>query len=119
MALIGFVLLAVAGALGIDIAVRNRYDLEVDVYGQVIATSASGLFVAGIVTGLVAAVAIMLVRDGLRHEGRWPDGTLTRRRQLARDAKQAHVELDDEPARPDVDDREPVDLRDPARATTL
>jgi hypothetical protein len=96
MVLIGFVLLAAAAALGIDIVAQNRFDLDVDVFGQLIATTPAGLFVTGVVTGLVAALGIMLLRDGL-----------IRRRRLAKDAKHAHVEH----KRSEVDDSS-IDVRD-------
>ena len=109
MVLIGFMLLAAAAAFGLDIVAENRFDLEVDVFGQLIATTPAALFVSGVVTGLVAALGVMLLRDGL-----------LRRRQLAKDAKHAHVEHDrvaQEGAL--ANDHEPVDLRDGDRVTTF
>lgn len=101
MVLIGFVLLTAAAAFGIDIVAQNRFDLDVDVFGQLFATTPAALFVSGVVTGLVAALGMMLLRDGMR-----------RRRQLTKDAKHAHVEHDHVPERIAAEDREPVDLRD-------
>jgi hypothetical protein len=108
MVLIGFVLLAAAAAFGIDVVVQNRFDLEVDVFGQLIGTTPAGLFVAGVVTGLVAAMGIMLLRDGV-----------IRRHRLARDAKQAHAENDRAQHRLPADEAEPLDLRDRDRVTTF
>lgn len=104
MVLIGFILLAAASAVGIDIVAQNRFDLDVDVFGQLFATTPAALFVAGVITGLVAALGVMLLRDGTR-----------RRRQLGKDAKHAHSEHD----RVATDDREAVDLRDRDRVTTF
>src|SRR5207248_7307249 len=64
MVLIGFVLLAGAAAFGIDLVVLNRDSLDVEGFGQVVSTTPAGMFVAGIVTGLVAALGVMLLRDG-------------------------------------------------------
>ena len=65
MVLIGFALIAVAAVVGIDITAQNNFAVEIDAFGRILSTTASGMFVAGIVTGLVAALGIMLLRDGL------------------------------------------------------
>jgi hypothetical protein len=103
MVLIGFVLLAAAAGFGIDVAAQNRFNVDVDVFGQLLATTPAALFVSGVVTGLVAALGIMLLRDGNR-----------RRRQLRNDAKHAHLEHDSV----DAADAESVDLRARDHVTT-
>lgn len=64
MVLIGFVLIAVAAVVGIDIAAQNNFAVDVDAFGQILSTTAAGVFVAGLVTGLAAALGVMLFRDG-------------------------------------------------------
>jgi TRAP-type C4-dicarboxylate transport system permease large subunit len=64
MVLIGFVLIAAAGVVGIDVAAQNHFAIDVDAFGQMFSTSASAVFVAGVVTGLAACVGLMLFRDG-------------------------------------------------------
>ena len=64
MVLIGFVLIAVAAVVGIDITAQNNFAVEIDAFGQILSTTAAGVFVAGLVTGLAAALGIMLFRDG-------------------------------------------------------
>ena len=64
MVLIGFVLIAAAAVVGIDITAQNNFAIEIDAFGQILSTTAAGVFVAGIVTGLAAALGIMLFRDG-------------------------------------------------------
>lgn len=104
MILIGFVLLAAASVFGIDVVAQNRFNVDVDVFGQLFATTPAALFVSGVVSGLVAALGIMLLRDGNR-----------RRRQLRKDAKHAHPEHEVV----DSDDRERVDLRERDHVTTF
>ena len=103
MVLIGFVLLAGAAVFGVDVVAQNRFNVDVDVFGQLFATTPAALFVSGVVTGLVAALGIMLLRDGNR-----------RRRQLRKDAKHARPESDSGGA-----DGESVDLRERDRVTTF
>jgi uncharacterized membrane protein YciS (DUF1049 family) len=83
MVLIGFVLLVGAAAVGIDIAAQNNVAVDVDAFGQTLSTTLAGLFVAGVVVGLAAALGMMLLRDGV-----------VRRRRLNHEAKQAHEERD-------------------------
>lgn len=64
MVLIGFVLIAAAAIVGIDVAAQNNFALQIDAFGQILSTTAAGLFVAGLVTGLAAALGVMLFRDG-------------------------------------------------------
>ena len=78
MVLIGFALIAVAAVIGIDITAQNNFAVEIDAFGRLLSTTASGVFVAGIVTGLAAAIGIMLFRDGLvrsRRASGWPRPT--------------------------------------------
>jgi len=86
MVLIGFALLAVAAVVGIDITAQNNFAIEIDAFGRILSTSASGIFVAGIVTGLAAAVGIMLMRDGLvrsRHARAQTKATVAERERMA------------------------------------
>ena len=120
MAIIGFVLLAAAAVFGIEIAAVNDFTIDVDAFNQVYETSVALLFVAGIVTGLAAALGLMLIRDGL-----------ARRRRLRLEAKEAealrerHIaELEEEHAaihRHEIhaDGDDGVDLRDRDRVTTF
>ncbi|MEY2434500.1 MAG: hypothetical protein QOC92_4225 [Acidimicrobiaceae bacterium] len=78
MVLMGFVLLAAAGVLGIDLVAQNRVAIDIEAFGQGYATSLAMLFTAGVVTGLVAALALLLLRDGA-----------VRRRRMRLDAKRA------------------------------
>lgn len=64
MVLIGFVLIAAAAVIGIDITAQNNFAVDIDAFGHVLSTTAAGMFVAGIVIGLCAAIGIMLMRDG-------------------------------------------------------
>ena len=65
MVLIGLALIAAAAVVGIDITAQNNFAVDIDAFGQLLSTSAAGVFVGGIVTGLVAAVGVMMLRDGL------------------------------------------------------
>ena len=64
MVLIGFVLMAAAAVVGVDVAAQNHFAIDVDAFGQMFSTSASAVFVAGVVTGLAGCVGLMLFRDG-------------------------------------------------------
>jgi len=64
MVLIGFALIAAAVVVGIDLTAQNNFAIDIDAFGQIVSTTAAGMFVAGIVTGLAAAVGIMMFRDG-------------------------------------------------------
>jgi hypothetical protein len=116
MAIIGFVLLAAAALFGIEIVAMNDVTIDVDAFNQVYETSIALVFVAGALTGLIAALSVMLIRDGLG-----------RRRRLRLEAKRAeehrerHIAaLEQEHAsyhrtNGDALDGEPVDLRDRAQ----
>jgi hypothetical protein len=114
MVLIGFLLLAAAAAVGIDVAVENDAALNIDAFGQVFSTTPGGVFVAGAVAGIAASLAVMILRDGaahrrtVRHE--------TRREAHERDRLAAAYRAE----HPDLDeaDRDGIDLRDrePERA---
>ena len=120
MVLIGLLLLAGAAAFGIDLVVLNRDSIDVEGFGQVVSTTPAGMLVAGVVIGLVAAVGIMLMRDGA-----------IRRRRLRAEARESAAERDRMAAmyeeehaahRRDhvaVRDGEPVDLRESDRVTTF
>jgi hypothetical protein len=70
MVLIGFALLVAAAVFGIVLVAQNRVPTDVDAFGQVYATNLAMVFAAGLVTGLVAALAIMLLRDGVIRQRR-------------------------------------------------
>jgi hypothetical protein len=119
MVLIGFVLLAAAAAFGVDVAAQNRFNLDIDVFGQAYTASPAVVLVGGVVIGLVAALGLMLMRDGAR-----------RRLVLRRDAKDAAAERDrlsaaaeEHEAERKFDvgaiDSKPLDLRDRDRVTTF
>ena len=65
MVIIGLVLIAAAAAVGIEITAMNNVSIDIDAFNQIYETSASALFVAGVVTALAGAIGVMLVRDGL------------------------------------------------------
>lgn len=102
MVLIGFVLFAAAAALGIDVVAQNRFNVDIEVFGQGYTTTPAGVLVAGVVIGLVAALGLMLLRDGTR-----------RRRALGRKAKLAQAEHDEHDGA--HDDGEMIDVRDRLR----
>jgi hypothetical protein len=120
MAIIGFVLLAAAAVFGIEIVAMNDLTIDVEAFNQVYETSLALFFVAAVITGLAAALGLMLIRDGI-----------VRRRRLRLEAKEAeehrqrHIAaLEEEHAAyhraDDHDgDREPVDLRERDRVTTF
>jgi hypothetical protein len=70
MVLIGFVLLAAAAVFGIDLVAQNRVAIDVAAFGQVYEPSLAMVFAAGIVTGLIATLGIMLLRDGVVRQRR-------------------------------------------------
>jgi hypothetical protein len=72
MAIIGLVLLAAAAVFGIEFAAMNDFTIEIDAFNQLYSTTASIVFVAGVVTGLTGALGLMLLRDGMvrRHHHR-------------------------------------------------
>jgi uncharacterized integral membrane protein len=72
MAIIGFILLAAAAVFGIEIVTMNNVTIDVDAFNQLYETSVALVFVAGVVTGLAAALSVMLIRDGMlrRHHKR-------------------------------------------------
>lgn len=116
MAIIGLLLVAAAAGFGIELVAMNDYSIEIDAFNQTYGTTASIVFVAGVVTGLVAVLGIMLTRDGL-----------VRRHRLRSEARQAEVDrerhiaaLEREHAAgrladADAVDHEHVDLRDRVR----
>src|SRR2546423_361615 len=83
MALIGLVLLAAAATFGIDLAAQNFVDIDIDAFGRTYGTNVSAVFVAGVVTGLVATIGTLMIVDGVR-----------RRRRVRGEARQAAAERD-------------------------
>lgn len=110
MVLIGLVLLAAAAAFGIDIAAQNRFDIDVEVFGQTFASTPAAVFVAGAVTGMAAALAVFLLRDGM---GRTRRRRATVRETTAeRDRLAAAYAAEHSEERADGRDRESIDVRD-------
>lgn len=113
MVIIGLVLIAAAAAVGIEITAMNNVSIDIDAFNQVYQTSASAVFVAGVVTALAAAIGIMLVRDGLSRRRR-----IHRERVEAEQRRERHIaSLEEEHAamhRTDTRERDGanVDLRD-------
>lgn len=94
MVIIGLVLIAAAAAVGIEITAMNNVSIDIDAFNQVYQTSASAVFVAGVVTALAAAIGIMLVRDGLSRRRR-----IHRERVEAEQRRERHIAaLEDEHA---------------------
>jgi hypothetical protein len=104
MVLIGFVLLAASAAFGIDLVAQNRFNIDIEAFGQVYTTTPSVVLVSGVVTGLVAALGLMMLRDGAR-----------RRRFLSHEAKQARATRTERAASNDIADAETIDVRDRTR----
>lgn len=113
MALIGFLLLAAAAIVGIDVAYENM-DVGVDVaaFGSTSTTNLGVLFVGGVLTALVACLGIMLLRDGAaisarrRSERKERDAERDRLRAEVEERKarerQAQVDLRDRPVEREV-----------------
>lgn len=112
MVLIGLLLLAGAVVVGIDVAATNDFAMDVEAFNQVFSTTVGGVFVAGAVTGLVAAFGIMLLHDGgerrkvRRRELR---ETEAERDRLATAYREEHA---DHRAAREVADERSLDLRD-------
>jgi hypothetical protein len=128
---VALIVLLLALLLTIGVIVGAGQSLSVDLLGSEVTTSGSGLYVAGLVTGLATLAALWLLRIGLRKEWR----QRKRIRDLERRAERAEphgAPADGAPAdgvpagdpdRPvaDADDRQDDDRRDdaspePARA---
>jgi len=80
MLIIGLVVIAAAATFGIEIASMNNVSIDIDAFNQVYETSAALVFAAGVVTALVGAIGVLLVRDGL-----------VRLRSTRRDVREAEV----------------------------
>ena len=113
MVIIGLLLIAAAAAIGIEITAMNNVSIDIDAFNQVYGTTAAGVFVAGVVTALVAAIGVMLVRDGLVRRRR-----IRRERMVEEERHARHVAaLEEEHAalhRPDGRERADtnIDLRE-------
>ena len=93
MVLIGVVLLIAAGAVGIDIAAENDAALTIDAFGRTFDTTVGGAIVTGIVIGLVAALALLLITQGtsrVRRVRRESKATVEERDRLAAAYIQEH-----------------------------
>ena len=110
MALIGFVLIGAAAVVGIDLAAQNDFAIEVDAFGQMISTTAGGMFVAGAVTGLAAALGMMLLRDGFirtrRSRAVAREKVIERERMAAAYEREHGLVHDDDERELDLRDRE-------------
>jgi len=76
MAVLGLLLLLSAAGLTLDVVFQNTSAINVDALGQTVTLSPGWLFVAGVVIGAVALLAVMLVLAGMARARR-------RRRALA------------------------------------
>ena len=65
MALLGLILLLAAGGLTIDVVVQNTSSINVNALGQTFTLSPGWLFVAGLVAGAVAMLAVTMIVGGL------------------------------------------------------
>ncbi|MGH8829023.1 MAG: hypothetical protein ACRDVZ_15785 [Jiangellaceae bacterium] len=92
--LVGLAVLLIAAVVSGD-----GQSLTVELFGVDVETSVAGLFLTGVVTGVVTLLAFGLLRAGL-HKG-WRQRK--RLRELERRARAAEAE------RPPVDEAEPVD----------
>ena len=120
MVLIGFVLMAAAAVVGVDIAAQNDFAIDIDAFGHLFSTSASGVFVVGAVTGLAAAGGMLLFRDGLIRANRARSERhavmAERERMAAAYAREHGIERrEGEPLEIDLRDRE----LEPERVTTF
>ncbi|HEY2811849.1 MAG TPA: hypothetical protein VGJ03_00150 [Acidimicrobiales bacterium] len=118
MFIIGIVLLAAALTVGIDIAVQNSQQVNLEAFSQVWTSSPSAAFVVGVITALVGVLGVFMMVDGFgrsrarRRERRAiveERDRLAAERQSEIDAMNAHND------RRDLEhdhDRETVDLRD-------
>jgi hypothetical protein len=66
MLLLGLLLVAAATVAAVGILSDNRFDLDVEVFGEVWSTTAAFLFAAGLLAGLAAAVGVLMIWDGSR-----------------------------------------------------
>lgn len=111
MVLIGFLLLAAAATVGIDVAMQNDAALNIDAFSQVFSTTPGGLFVAGAVAGIAASLGIIILRDGAvnRRANRLENRRLTNERdRLAAAYMQEHSERVGENEEIDLREREPA-----------
>ncbi|HEX2381970.1 MAG TPA: hypothetical protein VHI95_05010 [Acidimicrobiales bacterium] len=129
MWIIGLLLLAAAVAVGIDIAMMNDQQVDLEAFNQVWTSSPAAAFVVGVVTTLVGVAGLWLLVNGLR---RSRVRTRSRRAEMAerdRLADERRRELDamsastasrhdtaDDDRVVDDDDREAVDLREDREA---
>jgi uncharacterized membrane protein YciS (DUF1049 family) len=108
MVLIGFVLIAAAAVVGIDVAAQNNFAVNVDAFGQILSTTAAIVFVGGVVTGLVACLGIMLFRDGFARSRR----VRAERREQALERERMAAAYEREHSLDREDEGRDLDLRD-------
>ena len=66
IALIGLVLLAAALVVGIDFAMNNSTQVDLEAFNHVWTSNPAAAFVAGVVATLVGVVGLLLLFDGTR-----------------------------------------------------
>ncbi len=117
---VALIVLLLALLLTIGVLTGAGESLSVDLLGSEVTTSGSGLYIAGLITGLATLAALWLLRIGLRKELK----QRKRIRDLERRAESGADEPHGTPAddRPSSDDDDDEHLRDkdgnpePARA---
>jgi hypothetical protein len=65
MAVLGLILLLAAGGLTLDVVLQNSRSVNVNALGQTFALSPGWVFVAGVVAGAVALLAVTMIAGGL------------------------------------------------------
>jgi uncharacterized membrane protein YedE/YeeE len=82
MLALGLILLIVAGGISVDIVLKNAASMDVSAFGQTISTTPGGLFVAGVVAGMVGVLGALMLTGGLARAGQ--------RRAASRDLEATH-----------------------------
>lgn len=103
---VALIVLLLALLLTIGVVTGASESISVDLLGSEVTTSGSGLYVAGLLTGVAALASLWLLRVGLRKG--W------RQRKRIRDLER-RAERADEPHGAPADDRLPAD-QDPTRS---
>lgn len=106
MVAVALIVLLLALLLTIGVVTGAGESISVDLLGSEVTTSGSGLYIAGLLTGLATLASLWLLRIGLRKG--W------RQRKRIRDLER-RAERGDEPHGAPTDDRSPADSdRSPA-----
>jgi uncharacterized membrane protein YedE/YeeE len=69
MLALGLILLIAAGGISVDIVLKNAASMDVSAFGQTISTTQGGLFVAGVVAGMVGVLGALMLTGGLARAG--------------------------------------------------